>query len=576
MMDMLRILILDHAEADVLTILQELESGGFELMYEQVKTLPKFLDALQTRSWDIVLSSHCPPHYSALDALQMSKETNLDLPFIVLSGSSDEGMAVEVMRAGARDYILKNNLKRLIPAIKRELAEKNIRSAYRRADETIRYQSYHDALTRLPNRALFFDRLQQTILASHREQSTFSLLLISINCFTAINEELGHHNGDLLLRQLASRLRSNLRQSDTVARMGGIEFAAILPNIGHDKTLFTTRKLLDSIERPFFINTRNYYVSANIGITLYPKHGMDVDALILNADTAMQAAKRSNGGFLLYHDSQYRTENTHRTLASELHEAITANQLILYYQPKVEISTRQIIGVEALVRWQHPKYGFISPEEFIPLAEQTDIIKPLSNWVIKTALDQYETWKREGLNLKIAINISIKNLMDFDSHTNINQLLDQYELEPGAIELELTETTMMSEPETAMHRMKLLSQRGILFSIDDFGTGYSSLSYLKRLPVNILKIDKSFIQNMTTDDNDAVIVRATIDLAHNIGLKIVAEGVENKATWDLLEILRCDIAQGYYINPPLPPAAINDWVRQSQHRFQHAPPTAAP
>ncbi len=568
MNNILRVLILNDSESQTMDILYALQNEKFEPIYERVTSLTEMTAALENQSWDLILADYHSEKYNALDALAIVQSTHIDIPFIVLSSKSGENIAVEAMKAGAHDYIMKDNMKRLIPAIKRELREIEIRTAHRRADETIRYQSYHDTLTRLPNRALFFDRLQQAILVAHRTKKQLSILLLEIHNYQDINENIGIHFADILLQQVASRLRNSVRQSDTVARLGGVKFAILIPDIEKEITLFTARKLLDMVQKPFFLDsTKTTHITLNMGISFFPEHGYNLDKLLQNADIALQTAKKDNSQFILYRPEHNSPHRKHITLTSELHHAINDQQLFVSYQPKVEIRSGKIKGVEALIRWQHPQHGTVPPDAFIPLAEETDVIKELSLWVLDEALQQYLKWEEQGLILHIAVNLSIKNLLDPACHDRIIAIIDTYNIPSGVLELELTETTMMSDPLTALRMMKTLTDKGIRFSIDDFGTGYSSLSYLKKLPVKALKIDKSFIQDMTKDDNDAVIVRATIDLAHNLGLIVVAEGIEDRATWDLLQILRCDMAQGYYISQPIPADKVYQWMQKCNQRF---------
>lgn len=558
----IRVLIMEESNECTATLLQMLKEGGIPTIAERVDTLTALTAAFEDATWDLVLADYQARRYDALDALAIFKQTGLDIPFIVLSGTRNEKLAVEAMRAGAQDFLFKDNLTRLIPVIEREMREMEIRSAHRRADETIRYHAYHDALTRLPNRALFIDRLQQTIISTDRHSIDISLLLIDLNKFHEVNDSLGHHTGDILLQQVANRLRDSVRRSDTVARMDGIEFAVMFTGVDHSKALFSARKIMENLEKPYLLNVTQCQITASMGVAFFPEHGHTVDLLLNHADIALQAAKKNEGGFTVYRTNQSgQTAMTHMALSSELQMAIEYNHLTLHYQPKVDMKTAMVTGVEALVRWEHPKHGFVSPEEFIPLAEQTEIIQELTLWVLNKALTQYKKWADTGITLKIAVNLSMMNLVDPKCHEGINKLLDAHNVPPHTLELELTETTMMSDPAMAMRKMEQLTQRGIDFAVDDFGTGYSSLSYLKRLPVKVLKIDKSFVQDISKDDHDAVIVRATIDLAHNLGLKVVAEGIEDRETWEILHMLRCDMAQGYYISRPIFEKNVQAWMQ---------------
>ncbi len=431
--------------------------------------------------------------------------------------------------------------------------------------EALEYQALHDALTDLPNRTLLSDRVAQAILRAQREGLQLALVLADLDRFKEINDTLGHQNGDLILQQVSMRLRNALRESDTIARLGGDEFAALLPSVDLTQATNIVRKLIGALEEPFIIDEQVLHVGASFGIAMYPEHGEDESALMRHADVAMYIAKRASLGYTTYDSSKDQHSLRNLALVSELRSGIDSGEMILYYQPKVSLATGKVVGVEVLVRWRHPRYGLMLPDSFIPLAEQTGLINPLTQWVIKAALEQCQQWKVSGMCLPIAVNLSVRNLLDA-------QLLDQLAVALQNVPsdslcricLEITETAMMADPVRALTILNALNDMGIVLSIDDFGTGYSSLAYIKQLPVNELKIDKSFVMGMSVGENDAVIVRSTIELAHNLGFKVVAEGVEDEATYHMLAKLGCDVAQGYYISRPLPPADVEVWLRGSQ------------
>ena len=414
------------------------------------------------------------------------------------------------------------------------------------------HQETHDALTGLANRTLLNNRLKEYIDEHQNDEQFFSLLIMDLNQFKEINDTLGHDVGDRLLQAVGERLQQGLRGDDTIARLGGDEFAVFLPGIGAEVASQCAVRILEAIGEPFHMNHFDITVSTSIGIAVYPEHGKDAASLIRRADVAMYQAKQSNSGFVVYapkHDSN----NLRRlTLLTDLNRAIERNQLILYYQPRVDIPTRKIVSVEGLLRWKHPQHGFVPPDEFIPLAEQGGFIKPLTLWVLNEALRQQHAWKQKGIELNVSVNLSAKNLQDSKLPSQIAKLLATWDISAERLELEITESAIMFDPNKAMHILTMIHNMGVQISIDDFGTGHSSLSYLKRLPARTLKIDKSFVIDMCVNENDAIIVRATIDLAHNLGLDVVAEGVEDRDTLDLLEILGCDTAQGCYFSKPLP------------------------
>ena len=440
----------------------------------------------------------------------------------------------------------------------------------------LEHQALHDTLTGLPNRSLLMDRLQQAILALRRENKPCSLMIMDLDRFKDINDTLGHQAGDLLLQQVSVRLNDALRESDTAARLGGDEFALLLPDADQPFAGQIAQRVLKAMEQVFIVNDHSLHVGASLGIALYPRHGQDAQALIQHADVAMYVAKRSHGGYAFYDTGQDPHSVERLGLITDLGLAINRDALELYYQPKVAIATRRVTGVEALLRWRHGSRGFIPPDEVIPLAEQTGLIRPLTQWVINTALRQCALWRSHGRALPVAINLSARNLQDSNLDGQIGDYLAAWNLPPEFVELEITEGAVMDNPQHAQDMLTRLDLMGVRIAIDDYGTGFSSLAYLKKLPVNELKIDKSFVMDMDQDDNDAVIVRSTIDLAHNLGLRVTAEGVETLDIWHLLDMLGCDTAQGYYISPPLPAAEFERWMDHYRPREQNETSSANP
>lgn len=414
----------------------------------------------------------------------------------------------------------------------------------------------------MPNRILLHDRLKQAIQLGRRESKSAALLLLDLDRFKEINDTLGHDYGDVLLKQVATRLQGVLREVDTVARLGGDEFALLLPLTDADGAIKVVMKVLKVLQRPFVIDGITLDVSASIGIALFPEHGDDTDMLLRHADVAMYQAKQSGEGFALY-ASEYDRHSTDRlTLIGELRRAIEQGGLVVYYQPKVDLKTLCVCGVEALVRWPHPTRGLIPPDEFIPLSEQTGLIKPLTSLVLDQAMRQFSDWRKNNLTIPIAVNLSARNLQDPSLPRQVADLLTTYQLGPSALQLEITENTIMADSVRVMEVLTTLSDMKIELSIDDFGTGYSSLGYLKRLPVTEIKIDRSFVKDMASDESDAIIVQSTIGLAHNLGLRVVAEGVEDEATLKRLIALGCDGAQGYFLSRPLPANKFLEWYEK--------------
>ncbi|MDO8703673.1 MAG: EAL domain-containing protein [Sulfuricaulis sp.] len=428
----------------------------------------------------------------------------------------------------------------------------------------LRHQALFDGLTNLPNRTLFADRLQQAILIGRREKRPFGLIAMDLNRFKEINDTLGHHIGDRVLQHVAACTRACLRESDTVARMGGDEFTILLATAnGLDGAVAVANKILKALSLPFDIAGRSLEIGSSLGVVMFPQHGEDPDVLMREADTAMYVAKQSQSGYRVYSEDLGHGVDDHLALQGELRRAIANNELVLHYQPKIDFSANRVSGVEALVRWQHPHHGLMFPDKFIPLAEQTGLIKPLTQWVLRTALRQCEEWQRAGLSLSMSINISAINVQDPEFPGQVAKLLTEFTVPPSLLELEITETAVMSEPVRAVECIRKLSALGLQVAIDDFGTGYSSMAYLKELLVAKIKIDKSFVTDMAANHSDAVIVRSTVELGHNLGLKVVAEGVETEIVWDKLKELGCDSAQGYYMSHALPAAELVEWLQKS-------------
>jgi diguanylate cyclase (GGDEF)-like protein len=413
------------------------------------------------------------------------------------------------------------------------------------------HQALHDALTGLPNRLLFKDRIEGAIHS--RRDASSAVMLIDLDHFKEINDTLGHHAGDVLLQEVAGRLSAELADGGTVARLGGDEFGVLLPAMQRSgDAMLVAQRLLGRLREPFTIEGLTLEVDASIGIACHPAHGEDVEQLNQRADIAMYAAKEGGRGFVMFEPQLDRYSPRRLALAGALRQAIADGEIILYFQPKADLASGRIVGVEALARWQHPELGLIGPTEFVPIAEQTGLIGPLTSHVLDQALRQVREWREGGLELSVAVNLSARSFLDAQLAAEIPPLLERYGIEAQMLELEITESMLMIDPGRAKATLDRLSSIGLSLSVDDFGTGYSSLANLKRLPVDGIKIDKSFVMDMAHDPSDAAIVRSTIDLAHNLGLRVVAEGVENQESWRRLREQGCDLAQGFHVSRPLP------------------------
>jgi len=470
-----------------------------------------------------------------------------------------------MMRYVAKQYVDRTHKAvQQLRALNQDLSEEIARRE--QSEQSLQHQALHDVLTGLPNRTLLADRVQQGLAASRRDGRPLALLLMDLDRFKEVNDTFGHHQGDLVLQEIGRRLHDSLRESDTIARLGGDEFAVLLPLTGAAAALEATRALLRIVEQPLMLEGRSFEAGASVGIALYPEHGDDAVTLLRRADVAMYAAKRTGSGLAVYKPELDQNSPDRLALMSELRTAIEEDQLALHYQPKMDVRTGRVSGVEALVRWTHPERGMVPPSEFIPIAEETGLIRSLSLWVLDTALQQCRAWEQAGHALSVAVNLSMRNLHDDDLPDLVAERLADSGVVPDALVIEITESTLMADPERALDVIRRLNHLGVRIAIDDFGTGFSSLSYLNRLPVSELKIDQSFVRQMTRATNEATIVRSTIGLAHELGLVVVAEGIEDQRTWDLLGQLGCDLGQGYYISRPQPAGDLTRWLAKSQRR----------
>ena len=419
----------------------------------------------------------------------------------------------------------------------------------------LQVQALNDPLTGLPNRILLHDRLRQTIAIAKRGHATFAFFMMDLDRFKEVNDTFGHQVGDRLIIAVGERLREVTRESDTVARFGGDEFAFVLPTTTTaDQARGVARKLARALERPVSVGDLSLNVEASIGVTMYPEHGEDASTLVKRADAAMYVAKRTKSGHAFHEATEERASRDRLVLMGEFRGAIERNELILHYQPEVDPRTGRVLALEALVRWQHPTRGVLGPDAFIPHAEQTGLIRPLTRWVIDAALEQLRVWRAAGRDVGIAVNLSGRDFEDPLLAEQIEDALGRAGVPPDQLKLEITEGVVMAETARSLGSLAALHDMGVGLSMDDFGTGYSSLSYLKRLPVDEVKIDRSFVADISGDQGSAAIVRSTIELAHDLGRTVVAEGVEDRETVELLAAFGCDAVQGYYYGRPIPAA----------------------
>lgn len=420
-----------------------------------------------------------------------------------------------------------------------------------------RHRALYDEVTNLPNRTLLHEHIDLTTLSAEKQQISIAVILVDLVRFRDINNTLGHYYGDYLLQLIVPRLKACVGDNDMVSRLGGDEFVLIKTGIGNDEARDIAKQIFSRMEEPFRIEGQELKVDVTIGIAMYPQHGIESESLLQHAHVAKDIAKKAGNSIAFYEVGKDKYNWDRLMLIGELREAIKRDQLVLHYQPKYTLRDGQVKGVEALVRWQHPESEqLIPPDDFVSIAEQAGLINDLTRWVLNKAFSQKAAWKAAGLDLVVSVNLSIKNLHDLEFPAQVKELLEKWRIDPAGIILEITESSMILDPERTYVVITRLHELGLYLSIDDFGTGYSSLSYLKQLPAAELKVDKSFVRDMVNNENDQVIVRTTIDLAKNMGMQVVAEGVEDAAVLGLLHKLGCDTVQGYHLCRPLQPEAL--------------------
>ncbi|TDX97764.1 putative bifunctional diguanylate cyclase/phosphodiesterase [Thiohalophilus thiocyanatoxydans] len=426
------------------------------------------------------------------------------------------------------------------------------------------HYAYHDQLTGLPNRNFLYEKVDGLIKENDRQHFEFAVLMMDLNQFKEINDSMGHQAGDKLIQYVAVRIKKILRVTDTFVRLGGDEFAVLLPGADEKTANTVARSIVQFMREPFQVDRRQIPIGLSIGVARYPDDGASADILIQHADVAMYQAKDSGTGYAVYDASadQYTTDRL--SMLCNLRDALDNHEITLYYQPIVDLGRGKVWGVEALARWRHAELGMVMPSEFIPLAVQSNQMRLLSQYVLHAAIQQMAQWRDDNIELRMSVNLTVYDIQDVLLPDKLRSLIERYRINPARLVLEITESSVMTDSHSVRVVIEQLHEMGVTLAIDDFGTGYSSLAYLKQIPADEIKIDKSFVRDMTRDDNDAVIVRTTIDLAHNMGRQVIAEGVEDREAYDLLEILRCDLAQGYYICKPLPEPELRQWLARTR------------
>jgi diguanylate cyclase (GGDEF)-like protein len=539
-------------------MLNEMDANPIRL--DHVTSLSSAQDFLKNNTIDLVLLDLSLPDGDGLDSIQIIQQIDNSLPIIILTGLDDQNFAIKSVNSGAQDYLIKGQGDGylILRAIRYAIERKNI-------EKNLYLLAHYDSLTGLANRDFFHTTLSKSLLRAKRNNQALGLMFLDLDHFKEINDTLGHAAGDYLLISVTKRLQSCVRETDTIARLGGDEFTIILDSIQQSENAgMVAGKILLALAEPFLISNHQVNISSSIGIALYPKDATNLEEMIKYADTAMYKAKEKGRN-----NYQYFTEDLNAEVAktmalkNDLRKAIKQNQLFLHYQPKVNTNNKAIVGAEALLRWQHPTRGLIPPVEFIPIAEQSGLIDDIGAWVIKEAISQNHKWREKQLKpIFMAINLSAKQFEKRDFVNLIERELLDINMEASSLELEITESLLMKEEQLAQDILRELNDKGHKISIDDFGTGYSSLTYLKRFTVNSLKIDRSVIKDITSNQDDAEIVKAIIAMAHALRLIVIAEGVEEQKQLAFLQLHNCDEIQGYLFSKPVSAEEFENLLRQ--------------
>ncbi|HTL71645.1 MAG TPA: EAL domain-containing protein [Candidatus Eisenbacteria bacterium] len=550
----LRILHLEDVSSDSELIRRMLQSEGFHCAIKRVETREDFIEALALEDFDVILSDYNLPSFDGVSALAIAREKFPDVPFIFVSGAIGEDRAIEALKSGATDYVLKDKLSRLPSCLKRALRELADRKFRQQTEDQLRRNTLYDQLTGLPNRTLFLDRLGRAIERKKRNDYFFGVVYMDLDRFKIVNDSLGHAYGDALLIAVVNRIWGKIRLQDTLARLGGDEFALLLDGIQSvEDAFFIINRIQEAMKMPFDVSGREIFSSASMGVNFGVRSDENADDMLRDADIAMYRAKAMGEGHYVVYDSAMREDAVNTMeIETDLRRGQERDEFELYYQPIVRLSDGRITGAEALLRWRRPGSGLVLPGEFISIAEKTGLVLPIGEWVLRTACLQKKAWQQAGFpDLTVAVNVSARQFSQKELCATITRCIADSGIQPSSLDLELTESILTENTPLIIATMERLRKVGVRISIDDFGTGYSSLSYLRRFPINTLKVDRSFINDVPGDQGSAAIVRAIILLAHSMGLQVVAEGVEEEHQRAFLKAEGCDQMQGYLISRPV-------------------------
>ncbi|MBN8280020.1 MAG: EAL domain-containing protein [Gammaproteobacteria bacterium] len=536
------------ADADFLAAsLRRQRAGDVELV--NVPTLAAATEQLGLDTFDVVLLDLHLPDGSGLQCLDAIQAINTEIPIVVLSGQDDEDFAVSILTKGAQDYLVKweGQGRTILRSIRYAIERK-------KSDLRLNYLAQYDPLTGIPNRQFFNDQLTRATARARREGRKVSLLFLDLDAFKVVNDTLGHDSGDRLLKEVADRIRRSVRTGDVVARLGGDEFAVMLEGLSSPLEVEALASgLLEVIAQPYHIADRQVSITTSIGITMYPNDNSDTQMLLKNADIAMYQAKEfGRNNFKFFHEQMHADLMRYHELERDIREAITEGQFHLAYQPKINVRINQLQGLEALLRWNSPTRGRVSPADFIPVAEESGHIIPLGYWVLNEVCHQLRVWQDKGLSpVPVSVNVSARQFQQADFHKRVAEVLRRHDVDPSLLEIELTEGLVMDDTEAAQRELAELKKIGVRISIDDFGTGYSCLSYLRRFPLDVLKIDRSFVQEIGSSRDGESIIDAIISLARSLRLETVAEGVETTAQLHFLLDRGCHVVQGFLFGKPM-------------------------
>ncbi len=574
------VLVIDD-QPEIRTILCEMLRESYTCT--EAGSAEEALSFLGDNTFDLVISDI---NMGGMSGLEMIPQVHAAMPntvVMMISGENNIESAIEAMRVGAFDYIVKPfDLQRVDAAVRRALDhhellvakdrhENHLEELVRQRTAELNHRANHDALTDLPNRTLFEDRLSQALVNAQRNRQMVAVLFLALDRFKKVHDTLGHALGCRLLQDVAHRLTKSANEGSTVARFEGDEFGLLLTQVGRpdvNDIVETISQVNESLKLPFALDDNEVFITTSIGASLYPVDGEDVATLLKNAGAALYRAKEQGGNNYQFYTADMNAKALKRlTLENNLRRALEREEFELHYQPQISTFSGRVSGVEALVRWKHPELGLVSPSEFIPLAEDTGLIVQIGEWVLRSACEHCKKWQDEGFgSLSVAVNISARQFQQQELSDVVARILVDTRLDPHCLELELTESSIMKNAESAVVMLDKLKRMGVRISIDDFGTGYSSLGYLKRLPIDLLKIDSSFVRDVTSDSDDAILVEAIVSLAHNLGLKVIAEGVETEEQLSFLSQLECDAWQGFLYSKPVPSHALIELLRAGNRR----------